>query len=146
MGKPLDPGPPLTAAEEFCACEAPSTREYVRAVGAAFLVFLAGGLGWLGLAMVLQRLLVIPDVVIGVTAGWVVHQAGGRHRSRALGLLAAAAAMLAPAAGYSALWMPFVRQPSAGWRLNGWDFLMAGVGAFVAYLLAGPRDQPKDSL
>lgn len=146
MGKPLDPGPPLTPADEFCACEPPSTMEYVKAAAIATLAVIGGAGGWFAVALVARRLLAFPSVLIGAVAGWAIHQVAGRHRSVALGAMAAAATVFAATFGYSLLWMPFVHQPAGSWGLSGYDFLMAGVGGFVAYRLAGPRGRSRDSL
>lgn len=146
MGNHLQPGPPLIPGEEFCACETPSHVEYLKAVGSALLVMLLGAGGWSGMTVATGRIWSFTTVLLGMAAGWAVHRAAGRHRSRALGIIAGAAAILAVIVGYALLWAPFVRLPSAGWPLGWYDLFMAGLGAFIAFRLAGPKPKSSHSL
>ncbi|MDB4898032.1 MAG: hypothetical protein JWN15_4294 [Firmicutes bacterium] len=147
MGKPLDPGPPLTVADEFCACEAPGTAEYIKAVGAAVLISLIGAASWCGVAVAAGHTMAFPSVVIGLATGWSVNAAARLHRTVALGLIAAVATLLAASGGYLLLLrLPAVPQPTAGWPLNVYDFVMAGVAAVLAFWVAGPGAKSRNSL
>lgn len=138
MGKPLDPGPPLTAGEEFCPDEPPSAHEYWRASFAAMALgtVLAGG--WFVVAVATQRLWGVIVVLIGIALGLTVHRAAGRHRSYVMGAIAAGATLLAGILGYILLWMPFV-SASVDRRIEWYHPLMLVLALFVAYRLAGPR-------
>lgn len=146
MGKPLDPGPPLTAADEFCACEAPGTGAYVKAAGTAVVISMIGAGAWGGLAVTFGKVLAVPTVLIALAAGWSVQAAAGRHRSIALGIIAAVATLAAAAAGYLLLQLPAVHPPAGGWHLNLYDFIMAGVATFLAFRVAGPGTKSRNSL
>lgn len=139
MGKPLDPGPPLTPGDEFCESQPPTGLEYLKAAGAAGLVVVAGGALSFGITLVTGRQWAFAGVVLGIAAGWLVHRAAGRHRSRGVGLLAGASAFLAAAVGYALLWVPFLNHNGANRQLSWYHLFMTAVGAFVAYQLAGPR-------
>jgi hypothetical protein len=139
MRKPLDPGPPLTPGNEFCESEPPNGFEYLKAAGAAGLVVAAGGALWFASALLTGKQWAFTGVVLGVAGGWVVHRAAGRHRSRAVGLMAGASTVLAVALGYGLLWLPFLNHNSANRQFSWYHLFMLGVGAFVAYQLAGPR-------
>ena len=145
MNRPLDPGPPLTPAEEFCESDAPSSGEYVRAIGAALAVLAVGAGAWVGIGLLTHRQWGFTAVFLGVAAGWLVHRAAGRHRSRAIGVVAAVSAVLAAATGYGLLWLPQLAPIAVDRHLSWYHLLMAGVGGFVAYRLAGPRPAPKPS-
>jgi hypothetical protein len=92
------------------------------------------------------KVLAFPGVLIALAAGWAIQAAAGRHRTIALGIIAAVATLVAAAAGYLLLHLPAVNRPAAGWHLNGYDFIMAGVAAFVAFRLAGPGAKSRNSL
>lgn len=139
MSRPLDPGPPLTPGEEFCESDPPSSGEYLRAAGAAVAVVALGAGAWVGIGLLTHRQWGFAAVFLGVAAGWLVHRAAGRHRSKSLGAIAAAAALLAAAAGYGLLWLPQLAPIAVDRQLSWYLLLMAGVGGFVAYRLAGPR-------
>ncbi|MFZ5816132.1 MAG: hypothetical protein ACOY93_12605 [Bacillota bacterium] len=141
-----NPGPPLTVEKEFCACEAPSAVEYLKAGAACLIAGLAGAVAWLGLVLLLQRISGIAAVLIALGAGWAVHRAAGRHRSLALGLLAAASSLLASLGGFGLLWLPaFARLPLPR-QLDWYQLSMIGLGALVAFSLAGPRGRSGKSL
>lgn len=146
MSDRRNPGPPLTAEEEFCACQPPTTGEYVRAFGAAFLLLIAGAGLWLGLVLLFQRISAASAVPIAAGVGWAIHRAAGRHRSLALGILAAVSAILATLAGFALLWLPaFARLPLAR-QLDWYHLAMLGLGALFAFSLAGPRERGAKSL
>ena len=144
MGKPFDPGPPLTPEPEFCECEPPSGLEYAKAVGMAGAAVLLGGLGWFGVVLATQRLWGFTTVVIGVVAGWAINRAAGRHRSIGLGIIGGVATVFAAITGYSLLWLPFVSGIGVDRQLSWYDMVMGGLGSFVAYRLAGPKAKAKD--
>jgi hypothetical protein len=143
VGRTLNPGPPLKPDPEFCDCEPPSGGEYARAAGLAFVVMLGGALGSLAVAVVTHRLWNYTTVLVGVAAGWAVNRAAGGHRSATLGIMAGTATLLAAGLGYSLLWLPFVSGVPINRNLALWDLLISGLGAFVAYRLAGPKPSTK---
>lgn len=138
-GKPLDPGPPLTPDPEFCESDPPSTLQWFKAAGAAGLILLGGAAAWAGVVVATQHLWGFTTVFIGVAAGWAVNRASGMHRSIALGAVAGAVTVLASLAGYGLLWLPFLGSLVRDRQLRWYDLIIAALGAFVAYLLAGPR-------
>lgn len=139
MSRRLNPGPPLTAEEEFCEHAPPTGGETFKAMGTALLITLGGALGWFLVVLATRRLWGFSTVLIGVAAGWTMHQAAGRHRSRTLGILAAVTTVLAPIIGYGMLWLPFVSPDLADRHFSWYDLAMLALGAFVAYRLAGPK-------
>jgi len=144
VGRPLDPGPPLTPDPEFCSCEPPSGTEYAKASGMTVLAVLLGGLGWFLVVLVTQRLWGFTTVIVGVAAGWAINQAAGRHRSVTLGAMSAGATLFAAATGYALLWLPFVGGMGIDRQLSWYDLIMSGLGCFVAYRLAGPKAKAND--
>ncbi len=142
MGNRLDPGPPLTAGEEYCATESPSGTEYAKASLVALLLAATGAGVCFGVALATHRLWGVMVVVVGVMIGLAVHHAAGRHRSGALGGIAAGATMIASLAGYSLLWLPFV-SPTVDRSLSWVHLVMIGLGLFIAFLMAGPRPAAK---
>lgn len=139
MGNSLNPGPPLTAAPEFCACEPPTTWENVKAAGAALLIACLGAGAQLLVAVTTGRLWVVTTVVVGGVAGWLVNRAAGRHRSVLVGAFAAGGTLLGAAAGYGLLWLPALGVTNLA-RTAPWYYLaLAVLGGFVAYRLASPK-------
>ena len=136
-----NPGPPLVAEDEFCACQPPTTKEYLKASGASLLVILAGAGAWLGLVLLLQRIPGLAGVLSGPVAGWAVHRAAGRHRSLGLGILAAASSVLVSVVGFALLWLPIFARLKLPRQLGWYDLIMIALGALAAYSLAGPREQ-----
>lgn len=141
MSDRRDPGPPLIAEEEFCACQPPSTMEYVKGSSAALLALVAGAVVWLGLVLLLQRISGLAAVLIALGTGWLVHRAAGRHRSAGLGIVAGAASVLASLLGFALLWLPYFDRWNLPRQLDWYQLSMIGLGALVAYGLAGPRDR-----
>jgi hypothetical protein len=142
MGHSPNPGPPLTPAPEFCPCEPPSGLDLLKAAGVALLVTVLGAAGWFGIVVLTGRFRSLTTVLIGLAAGWLIHRAAGRHRSRTLGFMGAGATVLAAAGGYALLWVPFLHH-GAGRALTLYDLFMTGLSALVAYRLAGPgKNQP----
>ncbi|MFZ5825242.1 MAG: hypothetical protein ACOY94_13080 [Bacillota bacterium] len=136
-----NPGPPLVAEDEFCACQPPTAKEYLKASGASLLVILAGASAWLGLVLLLQRIPGLAGVLTGPVAGWAIHRAAGRHRSLALGILAAASSVLVSVVGFALLWLPLFSRLKLPRQLGWYDLVMITLGALAAYSLAGPRDR-----
>lgn len=143
MGTPYNPGPPLTPEEEFCECQPPSGLDYVKAAGMALLTILAGGVVWLGVALVIHRPSGFTTVIVGFGAGWAIHWAAARRRSVALGIIAGAATVLAGLAGYVLTWLPLVRPITGSRPLSWFDLIIAGLGAFAAYRIASPKSGMK---
>lgn len=135
-----NPGPPLTPADEFCACQAPSGKEYLKAGGVALLVICFGAGLIIGAALLSGQTWSVLTAVVGATIGWAVNRAAGRHRSVWLGVIAAAGTGLAAGFGYLAL--SFSGSPII-WGLPWTHLLMIGAGALVAYRLAGPNAASK---
>lgn len=146
MSNHFRPGPPLRPEDEFCACEPPTSFEYVKAAGTAFLILLLGSAGWFGVVLATQRLWGFTTVLIGLFAGWAIHRAAGSHRSLWLGIIGGVTTMLATAAGYGLLWLPMLADAPIDRQFSWYDLIMIGLGAFVAYRLAGPKPTAKDSL
>lgn len=144
MSRPLNPGPPLTAEEEFCEHAPPTGMEYLKATGTAVLITLGGALSWFLIVLATRRLWGFSTVIIGVAAGWILNHAAGRHRSRPLGIMAASATVLAAMIGYGMLWLPFVDPKLADRQFSWYDLVMQALGAFVAYRLAGPKARPNE--
>lgn len=138
MSNRLDPGPPLTAGDEFFACAAPTTAEYVKASLVAFLLAAFGAGTSLLVTIATHRVIGVVLVAVGVVIGLAVHRAAGRHRSSAMGAIAAGATMLAASMGYGLLWLPFV-SPELSRSLSLVNLATIGLGLFIAFLLAGPR-------
>lgn len=136
-----NPGPPLIVQDEFCACQPPTAKEYLKASGAALLIILAGAGAWLGLVLLLQRISSLAGVLIALSAGWAIHRAAGRHRSLALGLLAAASSVLAPLAGFALLWLPGFSRLKVPRQLDWYHLIMLALSALAAYSMTGPRDR-----
>lgn len=141
MSDQSNPGPPLVAEDEFCACQPPSTAEYLKASAAAVAVLLVGAGLWLGVVLLFQRISGMSSVLIALGAGWVVHRAAGRHRSVVMGILAAASGVLAPLLGFVMLWMPFFSNWKLPRQLDWYQLAMIGLGALVAFGVAGPRER-----
>lgn len=141
-----NPGPPLIAQDEFCACQPPTAKEYLKASAAALLIIVAGAGAWLGLVLLLQRISSLAGVLIALAAGWVIHRAAGRHRSLALGILAAACSVLAPLLGFTLLWLPIFSRLKLPRQLHWYHLIMLALGALAAYGVAGPRDHRTKSL
>lgn len=142
MGKPLDPGPPLQAPEEYCEADPPNLGDYLKATGITLLVTAGMAVGWFAFAMATRKVWSVVDVVAGLAVGLAVNSAASRHRSSWLGAMAGTGAVLATAIGYSLLWLPFV-DPAAVDRQFSWYHLFAvALAAFIAYRLAGPKTQP----
>lgn len=146
MSNPRNPGPPLIAEEEFCPCEPPGTAAYVWASGAALVALLGGAAAWLGLVLLLRTISGFTALLIAVGTGWLVHRAAGRHRSRALGIMAAAASLLAVLAGFAMLWLPLFAPMELPRQLDWYQIGMLVLGALVAYHWAGPRETRSKSL
>lgn len=141
MSDRSNPGPPLVAEEEFCACQPPSAAEYLKASVTAVAVLLAGAGLWLGTVLLFQRISGMASVLIALGAGWAVHRAAGRHRSLLMGILAAAGGVLAPLLGFAMLWMPLFRDWKLPRQLDWYQLAMIGLGALVAFGVAGPRER-----
>jgi hypothetical protein len=142
VGTHFNPGPPLKPEDEFCACEPPSAAEYVKAAGITMLTVLLGGPAWAAAVVVTHRLWAITTVMVGLAAGWTVNKVAGGHRSLTLGIMSAAATALAWGIGNLLLFIPAfsgARNRSLSW----YDLLMLGLGAFMAYRLAGPKPVSK---
>lgn len=139
MNKPLDPGPPLTPEEEYCAHDPPTGAETAKAIGVAALSVLAGGISWFVIALATQRLWSFVTVGIGVLTGLAMYRAAGRHRSQALGIIAGVATTLASGVGYALLWLPFVRDLPVDKQLSWGHLIMLCVGIFAAYRITGPQ-------
>lgn len=139
MSDPRSPGPPLVVEKEFCASEPPTTAENLRAGGAALVALVAGAVLWLGLVLLLQKISSLTPLLIAVGAGQLVHRAAGRHRSVALGILAAASSLLAVLGGFALLWLPFFERLKFPRQLDWYQIAIMVLGALVAYHLAGPR-------
>lgn len=146
MSNRYDPGPPLKPEEEFCACEPPSDTEYVKAAATAFLLTMVGGGTWFAVVLLTHRQWGFTTVLIGLAAGWAINQAAGKHRSIMLGVFGSLATVFATFGGYLLLWLPFVREGTVDRSFSLYDFLMIGLGAFMAYRLAGPKPRAKDEL
>lgn len=137
-----NPGPPLAPADEFCACQAPSSKEYLKAGGVALLVICFGAGAIIGAALLSGQTWSVLTALVGAGVGWSVNRAAGRHRSVWLGVIAAAATGLAAGVGYLALrWTdsPII------WGLPWTHLLMVSAGALVAYRLAGPNAAAKQT-
>lgn len=145
MGHPFDPGPPLKAGTEYCPCEPPSPAAYAKALGAALLAILAGSAGWLVIGIVTGRLYSVTAVLIGLLAGWLVHIAAGRLRSIGLGIIAAAASILASGTGYALLWLPFLGKLPIDRQVSWYHLLMVAIGGAVAYSMAGQRTKSRET-
>jgi hypothetical protein len=141
MSDRSNPGPPLVAGEEYCACQAPSAMEYLRACAATLLVLVAGAGAWLGHVLLLQTISGITAVLIAVGAGWLVHRAAGRHRSLGMGILAAAGSVLACLGGFALLWLPAFSRLTFPRHLGWYHLSMMALGALVAFGMAGPRER-----
>jgi|GEM_PF-2584875 len=141
-----NPGPPLTPAEEYCACQPPSTGEYLKALAASLLFSLAAAGAWLLVTLVMQQISGLTSVLIGLAAGWTVHRAAGRHSSTALGVVAATASILASLVGFALLWLPALARVPLTRRLTWYELLLIGLGALVAYRQAAPRGRGKGFL
>lgn len=140
----FDPGPPLKPEDEFCACQPPSGTEYVKASGAGLLVTLAGGAAWFGVVLVTGRLWGFTTILVGLAAGWLINRAAGSHRSLGLGIISGAATVLATLCGYGLLWLPTLADRPVDRQFSWYDLLMVGLGAFMAYRLAGPTPKSND--
>ncbi len=141
MSTPLDPGPPMLIQPEYCATDAPTRSEYVRASATAAAAVVVGAVGWLGTALITQRIWGVVIVALGIMIGFAVHWAAGRHRSLYMGLMAAGATLLGPVIGYALLWLPFI-SPRLDRSVRWSHFVMLAVGSLIAYLLAGKRSGP----
>lgn len=146
MSDRSNPGPPLIAQEEFCACQPPTIREYLRAAAASALIVLAGAGVWIGLVLLLHRISGVTGLLIAVCAGWLIHRAAGRHRSLSLGILAATSSVLACLVGFALLWLPIFSRLILPRQLAWYHLIMFAMGALVAYGMAGPRDRHFRSL
>jgi hypothetical protein len=130
-----NPGPPLAPVDEFCACQAPSGMEYLRAGGTALLVVLLGAGAIAGAALLSGQTWSVLTALVGLGLGLAVHRAAGLHRSVWLGVIAAAGTGLATGVGYLSLTLSGSR---ISWGVAWTHLLMVAVGALVAYRLAGP--------
>ncbi len=139
MSDQRNPGPPLLPEDEFCACQAPSTREYVRAAATGLGSLLAGAGAWLLVTLLMQRVSGAAFVLIGWGIGWAVHRAAGRHRSPALGFVAAGSSLFASLLGFALLWLPAMGRVPLSRRLTWYELVMIALGALVAYGQAAPR-------
>lgn len=137
-----NPGPPLTPADEFCACQPPSGKEYLQAGGVALLVICFGAGVIIGAALLSGQTWSVLTALVGAGIGWAVNRAAGRHRSVWLGVIAAAGTGLAAGAGYLAL--SLIGNPIT-WGLPWTHLLMISAGALVAYRLAGPNAESKQT-
>lgn len=137
-----NPGPPLTPTDEFCACQAPSGREYLQAGGVAFVLICFGAGLIIGTALLSGQTWSVLTALVGAGTGWAVNRAAGRHRSVWLGVIAAVGTGLAAGVGYLALGL--IGNPIT-WGLPWAHPLMVAAGALVAYRLAGPNAESKRS-
>jgi hypothetical protein len=130
-----NPGPPLTPADEFCACQTPSGLEYLRAGGVALLVICFGAGVLIGAALLSGQTWSVLTTILGAGLGWSVNRAAGRHRSVWLGVIAAASTLVATGIGYLSL--RYTGSPIT-WGVPWAHLLMVAIGAGLAYRLAGP--------
>lgn len=142
MDRPT-PGPPLLAESEYCATAAPTVAEYARASALGLLASLGGGGIWYGTVLVTGRLWGILAVGMGLLCGLAVHYGATRHRSVALGVMAAGYSAVGLGLGYLLLFYPHLlaglieTHPPMG-RLRWFDLLFASAALFLAYRTAGP--------
>lgn len=137
-----NPGPPLSPSDEFCACQAPSSKEYLKAGGVALLLIGFGAGVIIGAALLSGQTWSFLTALVGAGIGWAVNRAAGRHRSVWLGVIAAAGTGLAAGVGYLAL---SLSSSQIIWGLPWTHPLMVSAGALVAYRLAGPNAGSKQT-
>lgn len=136
-----DPGPPPRAEEEFCACQPPSTAEYIRASAAASAWIVLGGGLWLGLTLLLQQTSALTSMLIALSPGWIIHWAAGRHRSLALGILAAVAGAGACLAGFGLLWLPALGRLPIPRQLDWYHLSLLGLGLLAGFGKVAPKNR-----
>lgn len=141
MNVPQNPGPPLTAGDEYCACAPPTAAEYAKAAGIAFLIAIGGVAACLGLALLTARLWSVTSVVVGVCAGLAIYRAAGRHRSVGLGIMAACTTILTAVTGYALLWLPVFNRTAVNRELTWYHIAIVAAASIMAYGFTGGKEK-----
>ncbi|MGE5672858.1 MAG: hypothetical protein ACM3XM_03100 [Mycobacterium leprae] len=140
MSKPLNPGPPLVAGDEFCPDAPPTIAGYIKASLAALLVVAAGAAASLALALYTGHFYAAVVAVTGLFAGWFIRLAADCRRSLVLGIMAASTTLCSLVGGYGLLLLPLVNAGATTITSAPWSYLLStAAGLFLAYRIAGPR-------